>query len=207
MPHAALGAHRQTTANRPATARSCAVRRSPCAIFTDERRLIDGSRDEALITHFDPQAWTGSIAINMLIARLLRDMPLRMQLRMSGRACGVSQAHRPKSPKCSSGARPNLDGRIAIDIQDMSSIHSISHSGRCSAMRAWKTRVVAAVNQGGDADTQGAVAGRSPERCMASKRSRHAGSNDLPAIVLGIWLNSSEQLRSCRRTSASSWSV
>ncbi len=78
VPHAALGAHRQTNGKISRQRHDhalCADR--PALCFTDERRLIDGSRDEALITHFDPQAWTGSIAINLLIARLLRHVPLQ----------------------------------------------------------------------------------------------------------------------------------
>src|SRR4051794_19782753 len=72
VPQAALGAHRQTGGK--SAGNGTIMRCAPIALryADDERRLIDGSRDEALITHFDPQASTGSIAVNLLIVRLMR---------------------------------------------------------------------------------------------------------------------------------------
>jgi ADP-ribosyl-[dinitrogen reductase] hydrolase len=76
LPAAALGAHR--LAGGKSAGNGTIMRCAPIALryVYDQRRLMDASRDEALITHFDPQAATGSMAVNLLIHHLLHDMPI-----------------------------------------------------------------------------------------------------------------------------------
>ena len=158
VPHAALGAHRQ--AGGKSAGNGTIMRCAPIALryADDERKLIDGSRDEALITHFDPQAGTGSIAVNMLIARLLHGVALRTAIadvayrirRMPKAACEVAEVLEK--------ARPDVDGRLLGTtgyVLDTLRIALWALLGNPTFEEA----VVSAVNLGGDADTQGVVTG------------------------------------------------
>jgi ADP-ribosyl-[dinitrogen reductase] hydrolase len=158
LPAAAMGAHRQLDGK---TAGNGTIMRCPPLALRyayDERRLMDASRDEALITHFDPQAWTGSVAVNLLIHHLLRDMPIADAIRsIAARirrepraACEVAEVLETITPATRADTLPTsgyvLDTlRIAV--------------WALWANDSFETSVMAAVNQGGDADTQGAVAG------------------------------------------------
>lgn len=158
VPNAALGAHRQLGGK--SAGNGTIMRCAPIALryAYDERRLIDSSRDEALITHFDPLAWTGSIALNLLIERMLRAMPLGDALR------DVAYRLR-RMPKAASEvaevfekARGDVDGRllpVTGFVLDTLRVALWALLGNASLEEA----VVAAINQGGDADTQGAVTG------------------------------------------------
>ncbi len=158
VPNAALGAHRQL--NGQSAGNGTVMRCPPVALryAYDERRLLDASRDEALITHFDPQAWTGSVALNLLIARALRGMALPEAIkdvayrirRLPKAACEVAEVLET--------ARPDVDGRLlpttgyVLDTLRIALWALLGHASLEDAL-------VAAVNQGGDADTQGAVTG------------------------------------------------
>jgi ADP-ribosyl-[dinitrogen reductase] hydrolase len=158
VPNAALGAHRQLKGK--SAGNGTIMRCPPIALryAYDERRLIDGSRDEALITHFDPLAWTGSIAVNLLIERLLRAMPIRdaiddvaYRVRRIPKAAGEVADVFEK-------ARGDVDGRLLPTsgfVLDTLRIALWALLGTSSLEEA----VVASINQGGDADTQGAVTG------------------------------------------------
>jgi ADP-ribosyl-[dinitrogen reductase] hydrolase len=158
VPHAALGAHRQT--NGKSAGNGTIMRCAPIAMryWHDERRLIDGSREEALITHFDPQAWTGSVAINMLIARLLRGMPLTEAIADVG-------ARVRRIPRASSEvaeiferSRARLhSGLLSTTGYVLDTLHIALWA--VLGYTTFEETVVAAVNLGGDADTQGAVVG------------------------------------------------
>jgi ADP-ribosyl-[dinitrogen reductase] hydrolase len=158
VPNAALGAHRQLGGK--SAGNGTIMRCAPVALryVYDERRLIDSSRDEALVTHFDPLAWTGSIAVNLLISRLLHGMPLREAIK--------DVAYRVRREPKTAGevaevfeqARADVDGRLLPTsgfVLDTLRIALWALLGNSSLEEA----VVAAVNQGGDADTQGAVTG------------------------------------------------
>ena len=158
VPAAAYGAHRQT--NGKSAGNGTIMRCAPIALryAYDERRLIDCSRDEALITHFDPRAWTGSVAVNMLIGRFLRGMALREAIadvasrvrRMPKAACEVAEVLEQ--------ARGDVDGRLLPAsgyVLDTLRIALWALLGNPTLEGA----LVAAVNQGGDADTQAAVTG------------------------------------------------
>ena len=158
IPNAALGAHRQ--ANGKSAGNGTIMRCAPIGLryAFDERRLIDASRDEALITHFDSQAWTGSVAVNMLIARFVRGMSLTPAIkdvayrirRMPKAACEVAEVLET--------ARGDIGGGLLMTtgyVLDTLRIALWALLGNPSFEEA----VVAAVNLGGDADTQGAVTG------------------------------------------------
>ncbi|MBA3947733.1 MAG: ADP-ribosylglycohydrolase family protein [Herpetosiphonaceae bacterium] len=158
LPHAAAAAHRLTGGK--SAGNGSIMRCAPLALryAWDERRLIDSSRDDALITHFDPEAGSGSMAVNLLIAHLLRDEPLGQALAtVAGRLRGmprtaahVADLFEQVDPQADSRTLPN-SGYVLDTIR----IVLWALKGNSSFEEA----VVAAVNCGGDADTQGAVAG------------------------------------------------
>jgi ADP-ribosyl-[dinitrogen reductase] hydrolase len=158
VPAAALGAHRQT--GRMSAGNGTIMRCAPIALryVYDERRLIDASRDEALITHFDPRAWSGSVAVNLLIKYFIHDVPvtnaikdaaqrIRREPRAAGEVANVLEI-----------VRPNLDANTlptsgyVLDTLRIAAWAMLAH-------HTFEDAVVAVVNLGGDADTQGAVTG------------------------------------------------
>ncbi len=158
LPHAAAAAHRLTGGK--SAGNGTIMRCAPLALryAWDERRLIDSSRDDALITHFDPEAGSGSLAVNLLITHLLRDEPLDQALAMVAArlrsmprtAANVAALFEQVDPRADSRTLPNsgyvLDTlRIAL--------------WALKGNPTFEDVVVAAVNCGGDSDTQGAVAG------------------------------------------------
>lgn len=158
LPAAAMGAHRQLGGK--SAGNGTIMRCAPLALryAYDERRLIDASRDEALITHFDSQAWTGSVAINLLIHHLLRDMSVAEavksvanRIRREPRAaCQVAEVLETIKPTDRGDALPNSG--YVLDTLRIAVWALLAHD-------SYEAVVAAAVNQGGDADTQGAVAG------------------------------------------------
>ncbi len=158
VPLAALGAHRQLGGQ--SAGNGTIMRCAPLALryAYDERRLMDTSRDEALITHFDPQAWTGSVAVNLLIYHLLREMPfpeavknVAYRIRREHRAaCEVAEVLETIQPTIRSDALPTTG--YVLDTLRIAVWALLAHE-------SFEEAVAAAVNLGGDADTQGAVAG------------------------------------------------
>lgn len=158
VPHAALGAHRQT--NGKSAGNGTIMRCAPIAMryWRDERRLIDGSRDEALITHFDPQAWTGSVALNMTIARLLRGMPLKDALQdVAARVRRIPRASSEVAEIFERSRARLHSGLLSTTGYVLDTLHIALWA--LLGYNTFEETVVAAVNLGGDADTQGAVAG------------------------------------------------
>ena len=158
MPNAALGAHRQVAGK--SAGNGTIMRCAPIALryVYDERRLIDGSRDEALITHFDPLAWTGSIAVNLLIVRLLTGAIPAARSRMWPYAC----RRMPKAAAEVADVLRKARGDIMVDCCRQPAIVLDTLRVALWALlgnTTFEETVVAAINQGGDADTQGAVTG------------------------------------------------
>lgn len=158
LPAAAMGAHRQLGGK--SAGNGTIMRCAPLALryAYDERRLMDASRDEALITHFDSQAWTGSIAINLLIYHLLRDVPtaqavatVATRLRREPRAAAeIVRVLDQISSTARADALP--PSGYVVDTLRIAVWALLAHD-------SFENAVVAAINLGGDADTQGAVAG------------------------------------------------
>lgn len=158
LPLAAMGAHRQLEGK--SAGNGTIMRCAPLALryAYDERRLIDTTRDEALITHFDPQAWTGSVAVNLLIYHLLRDMPVAdavrtvaYRLRRENRAAyEVAEVLEHVQPGIRSDALPTTG--YVLDTLRIAVWAVLAH-------QSFEEAVTVAVNLGGDADTQGAVTG------------------------------------------------
>ena len=191
LPNAALGAHRQTGGK--SAGNGTIMRCVPIALryAGDERRLIDASRDEALITHFDPQAWTGSIAVNLLIARLLHGMPLTAAIkdvayrirRMPKAACEVAEVLETTHGSLPAGLLPTSG--YVLNTLRVAVWALLGHTD-------FEEAVVAAVNLGGDADTQGVVTGALagalygleaiPRRWLDSL----VDCDDLPALADGL---------------------
>jgi len=158
VPAAALGAHRQTGGK--SAGNGTIMRCAPIALryAYDERKLIDASRDEALITHFDPKAWTGSVALNLLICHLLHDMPPREAIRR------VADRIRrePRSAHEVADALESLTPTTRADSLGTSGyVIDTLRIGVWALLRheSFEEALIAAVNLGGDADTQGAVTG------------------------------------------------
>jgi ADP-ribosyl-[dinitrogen reductase] hydrolase len=158
VPNAALGAHRQLKGK--SAGNGTIMRCPPVALryAYDERRLIDLSRDEALITHFDPLAWTSSVALNMLIARALHGKALGEAIKdVAYRLHRIPKAAREVAEVLET-ARGDVDGRLlpttgyVLDTLRLVLWALLGHT-------SFEEALVAAVNQGGDADTQGAVVG------------------------------------------------
>jgi len=158
LPAAALGAHRQLGGK--SAGNGTIMRCAPIALryAYDERRMMDAAHDDALITHFDPRAWTGSVAVCLLIYRLLRDVPpqqavasvvarLRREPRAAAEVAATLAAVRP-------GQRADElpTGGYVLDTLRIAVWALLGNT-------SFEDTVVAAVNLGGDADTQGAVAG------------------------------------------------
>lgn len=158
VPNAALGAHRQV--NNKSAGNGTVMRCAPIALryLYDERRLIDNSRDEALITHFDPQAWTGSIAVNLLIVRLIGGQePARAIADVAYRVRRVPKAS-AEVAEVFERARGDGDSRllpVSGYVLDTLRVALWAVLGTSS----FEDAVVAAINIGGDADTQGVVTG------------------------------------------------
>ncbi len=158
VPDAAYGAHRQM--NNKSAGNGTIMRCAPIALryAWDERRLIDASRDEALITHFDSKAWTGSVAVNLLIARFIHGMPLAAAVtdvayrirRLPKAACEVAEVLETTRGDLPGGLLPT-EGYVLDTLR----IAVWALLGTSSLEEA----VITAVNRGGDADTQGAVTG------------------------------------------------
>ena len=158
VPNAALGAHRQL--NGKSAGNGTIMRCAPIALryAYDERRLIDASRDEALITHFDPQAWTGSVAVNLLIARTLHGMPFPTAVkdvayrirRIPKAAAEVADVLEKTRGDIAGGLLPTSG--YVIDTLRIAVWALLGND-------SFEEAVVAAVNLGGDADTQGVVTG------------------------------------------------
>ena len=158
VPLAAMGAHRQLDGK--SAGNGTIMRCAPLALryAYDERRLMDASRDEALLTHFDSQAWTGSVAVNLLIHHLLRDMPVpeavasvAYRIRRESRAAAVvADALQSVTPTMRSDAL-GTSGYV-LDTLRIAVWALLAHE-------SFEDAVKAAANLGGDADTQGAVAG------------------------------------------------
>lgn len=158
VPTAALGAHRQT--GGMSAGNGTVMRCAPIALryVYDERRLVDASRDEALITHFDPRAWSGSVAVNLLIKHFIHDIPVTNAIKAAAQrirrepraACEVAEVLEIVQPNMEASTLPTsgyvLD-TLRIAVWAMLSLSTFEEA------------VVAAVNLGGDADTQGAVTG------------------------------------------------
>ncbi len=158
VPNAALGAHRQTGGK--SAGNGTIMRCAPIALryADDERRLIDASRDEALITHFDSQAWTASVAVSLLIARILHGMPFPAAIK------DVAYRIRriPKSAAEVAEVLEKIRGNIAGGLLPTSGY--VIDTLRIAVWAllgndSFEEAVVAAVNLGGDADTQGVVTG------------------------------------------------
>jgi ADP-ribosyl-[dinitrogen reductase] hydrolase len=158
VPTAALGAHRQLGGK--SAGNGTIMRCAPIALryLYDERRLMDGSRDEALITHFDPQAWTGSMALNLLIKQLINgEEPVQALRNVAGRirreqraAAQVVQLLETTRPDLHVDALPTSG--YVVDSLRVAIWALLAHD-------TFEGAVMAAVNLGGDADTQGAVTG------------------------------------------------
>lgn len=158
LPAASMGAHRQLGGK--SAGNGTIMRCAPIALryAYDERRMVDAAHDEALITHFDPRAWTGSVAACLLIYQLLRDVPppqavaaviarLRREPRASAEVIATLAAVKPEQR----GDELSNNGFV-LDTLRIAVWALLGNN-------SFETTVVAAVNQGGDADTQGAVAG------------------------------------------------
>lgn len=158
LPAAAMGVHRQLGGK--SAGNGTIMRCAPIALryAFDERRMMDAARDDALITHFDPRAWTGSVALCLLVYHLLRDVPparavssvvdrLRREPRASAEVIATLTELRPERR----GDELSTTGYVLDTLR----IAVWALLGNTS----FEDTVVAAVNQGGDADTQGAVAG------------------------------------------------
>lgn len=158
LPAAALGAHRQMGGK--SAGNGTIMRCAPVALryVYDQRRLMDASRDEALITHFDPQAGTGSMAINLLIHHLLHDMPIAEAVN------SVAQRIR-REPRASAEIADALETvRANVRADSLRTTGYVVDTLRIAvwallAHNSFEEAVVAAINLGGDADTQGAVTG------------------------------------------------
>jgi ADP-ribosyl-[dinitrogen reductase] hydrolase len=158
LPAAAMGAHRQVDGK--SAGNGTIMRCPPIALryAYDERRLMDASRDDALITHFDPRAWTGSVAINLLVHHLLRDMSpaeavkdVAYRIRREHRAAAeVAEVLETIKPNTRADALPTTG--YVLDTLRIAVWALLSN-------QSFEDTVVAAVNLGGDADTQGAVTG------------------------------------------------
>jgi ADP-ribosyl-[dinitrogen reductase] hydrolase len=158
LPHAAMGAHRQTGGK--SAGNGTIMRCAPIALryAYNERRLIDASRDEALVTHFDPKAWTGSVALNLLIYHLLRDMSPREAIRR------VADRIRrePRSAHEVADALESLTPTTRADsLATTGYVIDTLRIGVWALLRheSFEEALIAAINLGGDADTQGAVTG------------------------------------------------
>ncbi|GAC1561921.1 MAG: ADP-ribosylglycohydrolase family protein [Herpetosiphon sp.] len=158
VPNGAMGVHRLLGGR--SAGNGTVMRCAPIALrfLYDERKLIDASRDDALITHFDAQAWTGSVAINMLITRLCRGHDIPTAIR------DVAQ-HIAQLPKATVSVAQVLE-KIAGD-EDSRTLPTTGFVLDTLRIAVWsllrsqdfEEAVVAAVNCGGDSDTQGAVSG------------------------------------------------
>ena len=158
VPNAALGAHRQT--NGKSAGNGTIMRCAPITLryANDERRLIDASRDEALITHFDPQAWTGSVAVNLLIARFLHGMPLAAAIKDVAYRIRRLPKAAAEIPDVLEKANGNIMGGLLPTSGYVVDTLRIAIWALLGAP-TFEEAVVAAVNLGGDADTQGVVTG------------------------------------------------
>ncbi|MBV9788308.1 MAG: ADP-ribosylglycohydrolase family protein [Chloroflexi bacterium] len=158
LPAAALGAHRQMGGK--SAGNGTIMRCAPIALryVYDQRRMMDASRDEALITHFDPQAATGSMAINLLIHHLLHDLSIAEAV------SSVAQRIR-REPRAASEIADVLESvRANVRSDSLPTTGYVVDTLRIAvwallAHNSFEEAVMAAVNLGGDADTQGAVAG------------------------------------------------
>ena len=158
LPAAAMGAHRQLGGK--SAGNGTIMRCAPLALryAYDERKLMDASRDEALITHFDPQAWTGSVAVNLLIHHLLHGMSfgdavcqVAYRIRREPRAaCEVAEVLETIKPNIRSDTLPTTG--YVLDTLRVAVWALLAHD-------SFEDAVIAAINLGGDADTQGAVTG------------------------------------------------
>ena len=136
------------------------MRRAPIALRDayDERRMMGSARDEALITHFDPRAWTGSVAACLLI-----DHCCAMFRRH--RRCAVLSSGLRREPRAAAEAvATSADVRPTQRADELPTNGYVLDTLRIAvwallANTSFEDTVVAAVNFGGDADTQGAVAG------------------------------------------------
>ncbi len=158
LPAASMGAHRQLGGK--SAGNGTIMRCAPIALryAYDERRMMDSARDEALITHFDPRAWTGSVAACLLIYHLLRDVPPAQAVR------SVVERLR-REPRAAAEVVATLaDVRPTQRADELSTNGYVLDTLRIAvwallANTSFEDTVAAAVNLGGDADTQGAVAG------------------------------------------------
>lgn len=158
LPAAAMGAHRQLGGKSAGNGTIMRCASIALRYAYDERRLMDSSRDDALITHFDPQAWTGSVALNLLISYLLRDMPITEAVRLVAArirrepraAAEIAQVLETITPLTRADALPTSG--YVVDTLRIAVWAMLAHE-------TFEDAVMAAVNLGGDADTQGAVTG------------------------------------------------
>ena len=158
LPNAAFAAHRKQGGK--SAGNGTVMRCAPLALryAFDERRLIDSTRDEALLTHFDPEAASGSLAVNLLVARFLHGDGIEAAL------ANVVARLRYVPQTASSVAAVLENTAAAADSRSLPNSGYVLDTLRIAvwALRGnadFEETVVAAVNCGGDADTQGAVAG------------------------------------------------
>ncbi len=158
LPNAALGAHRQLGGK--SAGNGTIMRCAPLALryIYDERRLLDASRDDALITHFDAEATTGSMALNLLIYHLCRDVPPAEAVKVVAERLQREPKAALTVPTLLSASTPNVDSRrLATTGYVLDTLRIVVWA--LLAHETFEDCVAAAVNCGGDADTQGAVAG------------------------------------------------
>ena len=129
------------------------MRCAPIALldYRERRRLIEDSWNSSLITHGDPRACWGAVALNLLIARLLTDA-------REGLVEAVAPQIEHREVREALLAAP----RLAIDELRPSGfvVDTLQTALRCFlGAGSFEEALVSAVNLGGDADTVGAVCG------------------------------------------------
>lgn len=119
--------------------------------FRNEKKLIRDSLDSSLITHWDPRACWGTVALNLAIARLV-------QGKKEGLLAGV--AGKIEEPE----TRGAVLSVATIKKTDLVPSGFVLDTLKCALWCFMNTdslesAIVEAVNLGGDADTVGAVCG------------------------------------------------
>ncbi len=117
-------------------------------------RLLEDSVNSAIITHWDPRARYGAAALNLAIAALIREEPLEEALRVA--AAGVQAV-------C-----PEIAGLFeTAGLGERSALCPSGEATDTLRLALWclvrttsfEEALIATVNLGGDADTDGAVCG------------------------------------------------
>jgi ADP-ribosyl-[dinitrogen reductase] hydrolase len=160
------------------------MRGAPIGIYyRDVARVREVSLACSRLTHYDPVAGECSAVVNVMVSRMSRGSPREYALQDALRECPQGEVREMLSHYGDYPVDPSLDALLTTHA----SISLFLSSG------SFEGALIAAVNQGGDADTVGAITG--------ALAGAYWGWDEIPAR----WIHQLQDAEDIRRTARALW--